>query len=106
MHRVPRDEWIEWCERLRTDRARRLETVGSADRRKVIVSIDYAPFDDILELDLRDRGSVVRRLIDHPSQILVDDLGRSVLIGSGEGIVRLVLTDARRPGSGGHPSAA
>jgi hypothetical protein len=49
----------------------RLETLEPGHPR--VVLIDYAPFDDILEMDIEVADTVRRRLIDHPDHIWIDD---------------------------------
>ncbi len=71
MTKLPRSEWIEWCERVSNEPAFHLETLEPSHLR--ILHIDYAPFDDILEMDIQETDAVRRRLIDHPQHIYVDD---------------------------------
>jgi hypothetical protein len=39
----------------------------------LVALLDYAPFDDILELDLVEEDTTERRLVDHPSEIVFSD---------------------------------
>jgi len=104
MRRVPRDEWLEWCYELSHGRRRHLEISGLGVDHGVVRLIDYAPFDDILELDIEDHGAISRRLIDHPVRIWIQEAGRTgeIVIESPTETVPLVVFDTPAPPSGGY----
>ena len=108
MRRLPRREWLDWCDEQNHRLHSHLETAGPGPTRLVVTLIDYAPFDDILELDMDDHGSVSRRLIDHPDEIWVEDEDgiRAVVITSGTERLPLLLVDGPSPHPDGPRASA
>lgn len=70
MRTVLRNDWMEWCDDLTRGAHGHFETVG--DRHGVVRLLDYAPFEDVLELDVETSGALDRRLIEHPVRIWVE----------------------------------
>jgi hypothetical protein len=64
--------------------------LSDENHRYLVALLDYAPFDDILELDLVEAGATERRLVDHPSEIVLanEHIGR-MLIRTPDGTITL-----------------
>lgn len=92
MHRLPRSEWIDWCEDHNRSGLPRLQ-LSDEEHRYLVALLDYAPFDDILELDLVEAGATERRLVDHPSEIVLanEHIGRLLIRTPGETITLTIL---------------
>ena len=90
MHRVGRSHWIEWLDGLRIEGTVEVNQHPQGRHAGVFqfVGADFAPFEDIIELRLRDGSRQYRVLIDHPSGIWTErdeHVPGWVLIDSGEG---------------------
>lgn len=79
MRSLPRATWMEWCELHNRRGVPRLELADQGGHRAV-ETLDYAPFEDVLELDLVDGRTVERRLLDRPSEIHFEGAGDSRLV--------------------------
>lgn len=73
MRYIPRDAWMEWCDELNRDPRVHLDLTDEHDLHRSVTFIDYSAYDDILELDVADHGTVTRRFLDHPTEILIND---------------------------------
>lgn len=97
MRSLPRASWMEWCELHNRRGVPRLELADEGGHRAV-VTLDYAPFEDILELDLVDGRTVERRLFDHPSDIRFEGAGdRRLVIRTPDDTVTLTVIGVSEP---------
>lgn len=95
LHPIPRYEWMMWCDDLSHVGGPHLEVTEPETQRGIVRQIDFAPFDDLLELDVDHGEAVEVVMIDHPDRILVEEApeagNAAVVIESPDEVVRLIL---------------
>jgi hypothetical protein len=90
MRQVVRNDWIEALGALSHDQVAvdPLASPGSRPHSWRLRHAEFAPFDDLIEIELSDEGGTMRVLIDHPLEMWVDETGPHpgrLLITSDEG---------------------
>jgi hypothetical protein len=77
MRRVVRNDWMEALGALSCDvvAVEPLALPLSTPHNWRLHHAEFAPFDDLIEIELSDQGGTVRVLIDHPLEIWVDESG-------------------------------
>lgn len=113
MHRLSRRDWIDWFGALERGQTVRLDPPPSGDRPESwppeswptdswrLESVDFAPFDDLIEIVLEDRGGHRSRLLlDEPEEVWVEKRAGSgteweLSITSGAKAIRLTSCPSR-----------
>ncbi len=80
MRQIPRDSWLEWCELETTSPTHHLEVADPGFVPGIVRRIDFAPFDDILEIDIERGEGLQRELVDHPLEILEQEAASPRLV--------------------------
>jgi hypothetical protein len=93
MHRLNPTEWIDWFGTLQCGESIVLRSEEPGEQLSVtgrLVTAEYAPFDDLVEIVVDTDGTRFRVWIDHPTEMMVDEgskrRGWSSVIRSPDGV--------------------
>jgi hypothetical protein len=107
MHRLNPAEWIDWFGALQRGQRVVLRSEIPGEQLTAtgqLVTAEYAPFDDLVEVVVDTDRSRLRFWIDHPSEMMVDEgsqrRGWSIVIKSPDGVWRARETGSQAPDPG------
>ena len=91
MRAIPRSDWTEVCESVNR-RVHGLHAMVDAEvEHRAVSSVDYAPFDDVVEIVLTTPAGNLRILVDQPDELLASDSSDPyfalVVVSNGSSIV-------------------
>lgn len=91
MRPIPRSDWAEMCESVHRRAAEVHAMVDGELGHRTVTSVDYAPFDDIVEIILSTPTGKLRILIDQPDAVLTSESSDPhfaiVVVSNGSSIV-------------------
>ena len=73
MRASPRSDWAELCEAVNRRVVDLHAMVDAEAEFRAVASLDYAPFDDIVEIILTTPTGDLRILVDQPDELLASD---------------------------------